>query len=234
MEQEQKITQAQRVPLILFSGGLDSTYLLFEALETTDVDILYVKGPQGDNKITCELNARENILEWLAQNRPFKVRNKDIIDISQATVTQDGKYRQILPWFFGALTIADSYKHSSVQIAYISSDGSSNHATTIGWAWDYLGSSTKNKKVDLAFPLIDVSKQDIMKRMPYELYKKIWVCEIPEKIENDVEPTVVWKHCGTCETCINKQTEEYKWSLKNQYDYVTLSENTLIQDNLKY
>lgn len=40
------IEEPKRLPLILFSGGLDSTTVLLDTLQRSNVDILYVIGRQ--------------------------------------------------------------------------------------------------------------------------------------------------------------------------------------------
>lgn len=66
-----------KVPLLLFSGGLDSTYLVSYMLaENGPVDILYVNGGQAPEKMRLELEARQrNIQFWSARLLQVELRN---------------------------------------------------------------------------------------------------------------------------------------------------------------
>ena len=206
-----------KCPLILFSGGLDSTYLLSERLKVTDVDILYVKGPQGSVKSKQELQAREKILKWMEKNRPFKVRTSYIEDISGIYIHHNQQFGQINSWFFSALNNCISHLHSSVEIAYVNGDDNNLMLPSIGYAWDHMQYVLFKDKTPLVFPLSLVSKQKILDSISVDLYKLTWVCELAAN-ESD---TVIdkYKPCGKCEACLTRKTEEYKYKIRNGHKF---------------
>lgn len=203
----QKLSSTGPVPLLLFSGGLDSTWLLANMLETTDVDILYVTGPQLGAKAVAEQAAQKRILAWVKKNRPYSVRN--VFDMQTGNGVPVGvqyRFAQVLPWFYAAMTHATADRHTRVIIAYVQGDGVARHLTELRWAWDYLKVVVMERPVELTFPLQDCSKADLIDTIPADLYKLIWFCETPVKR----------KQCGFCTPCITHKVERLRLELTKQ------------------
>lgn len=98
-----KIPEGKR-PLVLWSGGMDSSYLVMTYLERgIDIDFLYVKGPQGSNKIDQELEAIRKMREVF--NKKFKgcIYNWYEVDVSNIRANSNHKLAQAYVWMFAAL-----------------------------------------------------------------------------------------------------------------------------------
>lgn len=221
----------EKVPLVLFSGGLDSTYYLYKLLKETDVEILYIKGNQGDVKITAELKARENIIEWLSKKMKFKIRQSFIEDLSSASITRNYKFGQITPWLFGALNVVDSNIHSNVDISYVMKDDINEFIPNIKTAWDNLSYTIHSNPITLRFPLSLYKKQDILNDIPVKLYNLTWVCELPKATNVKYSDNIITveknvdggyrklRPCNNCSACISRKVEEYKYKLLNKRSF---------------
>lgn len=185
--------EVKKPPLILFSGGLDSTYLLWQRLQTTNVEVLYIRGPQGEDKTEMEDKARERIREWLCTKgkTPYSILKTYDVEMPHGDQSQDNTFSQLLPWFYAALNKSTGYRHSCVEMAYVMGDQISYFLNDIARAWDTLAWAIKGAPVELKFPLIMKHKHAMIKEMPTELYNLIWYCELPENKEA----------CGKCPAC---------------------------------
>jgi 7-cyano-7-deazaguanine synthase in queuosine biosynthesis len=206
---EKHVAMVDKIPLILFSGGLDSTYLLSETLRYAHADILYITASQHPDKVIAEQNAIFNILKYLRANRPYRVRKVYSLDISSLPVFADYSFGQVPPWLFGSLATVDSTLHSRVSISYVMGDQISLYLDTIEKAWNALSGCTKLVLVPIEFPLKLISKKKIMAELHPDLYKLTWVCETPVKIEK----TGKIKPCGKCDACVTRKLEEYRKTL---------------------
>lgn len=214
------MTESKKVPLILFSGGLDSTYLLQEQLEKGDVEVLYVEGRQSPAKVKAELRARENIIRVLEDITGNKViAQHEIKSIPEYTVQgygrrdpndMDWKFQQPYQWLLGALHAADGRRHSALMIAYVTGDQISPDLTKIQEAWNVMMSFTKQTPVPLEYPVVYHRKYQIVQRMYAKVYRHHWVCELPVVIYVDEEKSksrhlrdlTQYKACGKCEACL--------------------------------
>lgn len=196
------------VPLVLFSGGLDSTYLLSQLLMETEVEVLYVRGPQGHDKERMEDLARSNILDWMAEHRPYRVREINSFRLPIGMVTNDDvAFQQVLPWLYAALCTVNGKRHSKVVISYVLGDQISQELGNLQAAWTSLVAATHHRGAPLEFPLSYVSKQTILEELPESLYEHVWYCELPD----DGLP------CGKCPACITHESELHKRALKNAF-----------------
>jgi 7-cyano-7-deazaguanine synthase in queuosine biosynthesis len=209
---EQVSNEKKKRPLLLFSGGLDSTCMLGQQLEYGDVDTLYVRGPQGRQKAAAELRARKHIFEWFAKNSEHQVRTDYVVDLEKFGLPIGYRYGQALAWFTAAMNTCDSLEHSKVMIGYGQGDQIIPMLGHLSAAWDALAVVVKEKAVGLHFPVMELSKLEMLKQMPTDLYELTWVCEYPD---TSGQP------CLRCLTCITRAGEEYKLGLIN---YTTIQQ----------
>lgn len=205
-------------PLLLFSGGLDSTYLLWSTLseDKQAVDLIYINGNQGRHKTAAELKARGLIIDWLKENVPdcppiyeLSVRSK--IDMSR----EQNTFKQALPWFVGAMEVVDPDTHTQVNIAYVSGDQISSMLDNLSYSWNYMWPVCKGSSlVPLNFPLRHFTKAIILDRIPKELYKLTWVCETPTADTHDLQTdTYTYVACNKCAACTTRKVESYRYTL---------------------
>jgi 7-cyano-7-deazaguanine synthase in queuosine biosynthesis len=196
-----------QVPLILFSGGLDSTYLLNFRLKHAPADTLYVSGGQHPLKIEAETKASAKILKLIEADQPYKVRNRLTLDsLSFAGAPATG-FTQAPAWLFAALYHADPEVHNAVDIAYVMGDEITGCIHQLERAWEALWSVGKQGPlVPLQFPLKMHRKAQFLQELPQKILDEVWVCEVPTK------PGKTIKACGQCAACVRSFHE---WSRFN-------------------
>ena len=222
-------------PLVLLSGGLDSTYLLYSHMKKKEsVDYIYICGGQGKRKINCERETSDHIVRWLHANRgegethhcrEANAGYNDLEGFSFADA-KDVSWSQPIAWMLGAMMKAESARHSCVEIAYVMGDEALQLIESMETAWNALWKICKQGEVvPLKFPLRVTSKVRILEEMPGELYALTWVCETPNFTHLKGSSP-----CGRCRACETRLVEEYRYKLRNGRD---LSEQHQIEAEKK-
>lgn len=215
---------ANKRPLVLFSGGLDSTYRMWQHTKAgTKVDYLYIQGGQGETKATVEQASVDRIIDWL-----FRSTGEEFVHHSKSyganSIVRFGNspsvsWAQAIPWLISALEKADPDKHSVVEISYVMGDEILSQIENFRIAWKAMWSISKQGEfVPLEFPLVTTSKQKILKEMPPKLYELTWVCEKPIlNIFDGVNNCVDQGRSGgfMCNACETRLTELYRYELRN-------------------
>ncbi|MNQ21284.1 hypothetical protein D3C85_343960 [compost metagenome] len=213
-------------PLVLFSGGLDSTFnMLRHTLEGVSVDYVYIDGGQGKNKVNSEEATIDRILTALHEHARRKEKSVyhrfSTHPLSKVNFcnTPSAGWRQPIPWLVSALEVVDPEKHSVVEVSYVQGDEIISRIPELKAAWAAMWAITKiGELVPLEFPLKDISKQAILCQMPAELYHLTWVCELP------IMQTFAWpkscieygrSHNARCRACETRLVELYRFELRN-------------------
>lgn len=190
-------------PLVLWSGGLDSTFLMWHLLQTSDVDYTYIVGGQRLAKQDREDQARKAALKYFHEHAPFKANYVD--PKVEANISNMGQLTWSQPalWLIGALGAVDHTQHSSVQAAYVLGDEILAMQEFLQQTWYGLQGLSKQGMVPLYLPLRMMSKYYILNMIPKALYDCVWYCETPD----DDEP------CGRCMSCITHLVELHRLTL---------------------
>lgn len=194
----------EKCPLILFSGGLDSTALLYRQLQRGPCDVMYADGGQHPAKIASELLAREKIITYLNKTCPYKVRNDYRAPHITFAQSPDNRYSQPAAWIFAALSVIDPDLHTELRIGYVYDDGGfCRWLPNIESAWHNLQSFSRwRDPLPVVWPLIDVEKYQLLGEIDPELINMIWICEQPKTKEGGG-----YTQCGECRPCrMAKQT----------------------------
>jgi hypothetical protein len=244
------------VPLVLYSGGMDSTLMLYLNLMTQSVDTLYVycNGPEG--RVMKEMEAREKATAWfeLPKNQE-KLKGRVLRDHSvnlNETLVKVKKYRLIQPlaWLIAGLMAFDKDRHSEIQIGYIIGDTAPIKSQELKTFWKnayaLMHWCDPEDAPPVRFPLIEheYSKDRVLDDLPLELADRVWVCEVPRLNENGT-----YRYCKRCASCLTQVSalDNYKrrhgwdygaWVLHNRRQFVeeiSLSEDTIFkkQENPK-
>lgn len=221
---------AQKIPLILYSGGLDSTALVHERIDKTDVDLLTIvsEGVNRKNHRLAEEKARENYKEAVAfwKNEgsvKHGIRSHKVVKIPYAFVLHE--FAQLPIWFTTAFMHVDKTRHSCVEMAYVTGDQFSYHAKDVQKAWDLLWTACnpRSEPVPLKFPFLQQlwGKEKIIENWGTEYSGFFWYCENPIKAPDKFHV------CGKCPSCGRmsfssiheealKQTKQYLTSLEKE------------------
>lgn len=240
-------------PLVLFSGGLDSTFLLWDLMvnQKTDVDIIYAEGHQADLKTLKEKEQRKLIIARLQElsgrmvigryEVPHIVPNEAGRAAGYSTVASIG-HIQSLAWFLSAFYTVIPEIHSTVQIAYVMGDTIIGQLYYMQQAWNNLRKFSCKGETNLIFPLQDICKAHILNNLPAELIELCWVCETPLLKDGEI---VACNKCTPCrrhamELALKKHPPElmlretskhydaYKQGLKNVEDYRDDSDKVIL------
>ena len=174
--------------LIQLSGGIDSAFILWwwlvnhpdEYCVVNHINIIHY-----ENRSKKESEAVDRILRWLDSqglknyfylentfdygNIPSVVYDVEICGFVSGIILHNSRWESINKVFFpiyGHETQREKTRRRVMKL-------------------------TSKRKVECIYPLIGLSKTDVMKMMPYELLKLCWYCRVP--INN--------QPCGNCHTC---------------------------------
>lgn len=201
-------------PLLLFTGGLDSTYMLTGQLEQNEVDVFYCVSPNiTPEKQIKEKEQRAKIIKWANQHCRFKVRNDIIVETNNSHIAGFDKLAQPAMWLYAALG-AYSEETSAIWIGYVNGDDVCQFVDKLKTAWDNLSHISRQHQVPLEFPLLQYRKEYLMKNMPKELIDLTWSCEMPVRKSVRGKDKIV--KCGQCVPCITRETVEFKFNRMNE------------------
>lgn len=208
--------RSDKRPLIFFSGGLDSTALLYERLKTTNVDVAYANGNQHPIKAHVERECRRKIITAIEAESSFRVIERlDIPAIGRtdryALESMSGtmgiigfRGPQQMAWFLAALWAVNLEEHSCVEIGIVMGDSSAHVSSDFSQAWCHLIRVCKADAFDLGdriprlcFPLLNRTKKEIYQSLPSEIRDLTWTCESPRWITGKGPEA-----CGQCAPCI--------------------------------
>jgi 7-cyano-7-deazaguanine synthase in queuosine biosynthesis len=185
---------------VLWSGGLDSTYLIYSNLRNGNmVDAFYVEVKNNSTKTKKELKAIETISEYFKTKFPGCFTHSIVSSIEVFLFDKNVVLSQVPMWIFSSLWATKDYTNTDqVEIAYVMNDDAISFLEDIKNAYSSFFPFME-KNIPIAFPLSKVKKEEILKFIPEELLKSISVCEGED--EN--------RFCGKCHSCAR-----LKYSLK--------------------
>lgn len=197
----------KKVPLILFSGGMDSTTLLFRH---PHADTLSVDFGNSWSKTAHEKEAQLHIRDYIDRC------NSDVDGYRQGKSFRDSYHvtadfhpnalNQMPVWFMKVFEHAKADRHSEVMIGICPGDDSVSSVWSLQAAWDNLWHATRifsyDERPKMSFPVLHSSKAAQMRELPDDLIKLTWSCEDPYNKSG--------KECGKCKPCITKFTELIK------------------------
>lgn len=184
--------------LVFWSGGLDSTYLVYKLLnEGHHVSSAYIEISNNANKVKREKSAiqqilnsytfqnlKQNHIHWgesLTINLTMHAGNNTIIALVY------------IPIFLTAYTFLSSKEIDYCAIGYVLNDCAISYIPDIKNVAEALnGLAIEDSKFPpLVFPLIKKSKQEIYNELPWDVKQYTTCCE--NKLEQD--------DCGECIPC---------------------------------
>lgn len=210
---------------VMFSGGLDSTYLVWKNLRRGHfVNLYYVEIENNDTKAKKEKEQIEKLWKAFDDAYPGMVGSMCVIMNIKVLETFDPSYVLVQPpvWVYALSWI--QHRVDEVQIAYVSGDDAIRFIPSIQNLYKaYGGFMVDNFKMKpLKFPLIKISKEKMMAELPRKFAEHVWSCE-PQYYDMDaIHP------CGTCVPC-----KKYK-SLKAVLDKKIIDKFPNIYKNIMY
>ena len=194
--------------VIMLSGGLDSTYLLFQQLRDT-TSIIHIHHVQvrkcggTQNQWRAENYTIPKIIKWMKNNFP----NKRI----EFTTSRFEYFNQYWPgwdttyYTIIALEVAKSIYaqniYSNIKIALGIEKNITRDPLLGQRVNEYMEvfnaiTSRMVNKPQFIKPIVHLTKMDFIKDMPKELKNLTWSCRVPQKVGGEFIP------CGRCHSCL--------------------------------
>lgn len=214
----------KKVPLILFSGGMDSTYLVQWFLGYSDVDTLFVECDPHPLKIQKEREARAKLFRLFEKYYSFKVLHDYEHTLTGVYSThQKLNGRQQISWLTAALAVFDEQRHHSVALGYVSGDQAPAFRQYYEAFWRAGWTMTRgvlSEPPPLHFPILNhnCTKYDVVDCIDKRLVTSTWVCETPESIGEGAHKTI--KACQQCRPCRLLRHTVSDWEADHKQKYM--------------
>ena len=196
----------------MWSGGIDSTYILAKMLLETENNIFahHVSLVNCENRARAEEEAVNKLCKKLSKIRDFKLTRNLIDDSKMPTIVYD-----MARVCFEAGSVSKAWYHYDFPIT-LDEWTIGTHKAEGHWQerWDIIEPAVRaaewspNRERPIKFKLHDlVTKQEEMSYLAkHDLLDDCWYCRTPVKIIGDS----VYTPCGKCKTCeeVNKAKKE--------------------------
>lgn len=199
---------------LLFTGGLDSTYILYMLAESRkyDVTLYYSEIKNNIIKTKMELQSIERIMTYFKNN----YKNMDLELIVNSVEVSSYNSLTIFPQLpVHLLTLLYANKNlESLYIGYTMNDDFVSYINDLERTWETLKNfMPDDNKPNLVFPLLKIPKYQMIDNLSLDLLKLLRSCENPIELDNDFQP------CGSCTVC-------------RRYNYIKSSSMCNVPDNL--
>lgn len=183
--------------LLFWSGGLDSTFLLYHLLSTTEyiIDTCYVEIENNDFKTKRELLARERI-KYIFKNNMRSFNDLGTISkIFVSNVNCVSSFHQIPTFIYTSVMCANDY--DEIALSYVMNDDAISYLDEIKQVFNsfkLIGYKGDNLFPTIIFPLSKWKKYDISLNMSsYQNYREVF-------------DAITWcesttDNCGVCAPC---------------------------------
>ena len=211
---------------ILFSGGLDSTYLVWKNLKDGNtVFPIYIEISNNKVKTIMEKNRIELLHKRFAEefNVDKSYYDCPLKDIQYAltvdvTANEESLYfKQVPIWILGVL-FSQGLEVSEIQIGYVGNDDAISYLKDIQKIYKSYQAMSEPLK-PLVFPLVKERKYDIAKELPYIYRELIFSCEDARIIGSEEAELVEYEPCCNCTPCRTIiATDYYSLGFPNIYE----------------
>lgn len=212
--------------LIPWSGGVDSTYLIYKNLEEGNkVKTFSVLLNNNIDQRDREKNARKVLSEYFVEKYP----DRFIPSIEGELLVSSGINMVLCQppiWILFSHYTADLYDVDEIQIAYVMNDDAISYLDDVKNLYNAYSPFRSNFRAKLEFPLIKMKKYQIMDALPEHLMKNISYCEGFYQILGSDK--VVNKNCP-CVSC-----ERHKNELKmSRHYYLDINNKDIIEKKVE-
>lgn len=207
--------------LLFFTGGLDSTYLLWKNLELGNtVTPVYVEIENNKNKTQIELQQTKFIWSLLKDDHGDKLKPIEFDHKIRVNGAGAVAMPQVPLWVTFAL-YAQNDQHDEVHVGYVQDDAATGSYLKDIEKMYYSFLPVTHGLAKLVFPLRKKAKYHMIHELPEELFNAIITCEDPVikpyKISNafkygewkEDQEYRFWKPCGYCEMCKKIKANNY-------------------------
>jgi len=177
---------------VLWSGGVDSTLLIWNLLEKGEpVTAFYVRVHNNKEKDEAEFEAVQALTYEFKTKYPGLFLAEETAAIEVATYDRNG-FVQPQIWVFAASFVVSRSRFKALQIGYVMGDQMISYLDDLRTLWKSLCLfSYSEEPVPLEFPLWRTDKRTMRDALPKHLRELTVFCEYPNRK----------KPCGRCSKC---------------------------------
>jgi len=206
--------------LVLFSGGLDSTYLIWKNLKDGNiVTPVYIEIKNNETKSILEKNRIELLYKEFKKEFKESIL-RDIIYAVNVSVSayEDSLYfKQVPIWLFGMMFL-QSTNVDEIQIGYVSNDDAISYLSDIQKIYKSYQVICEPMK-PLKFPLTKMKKYQMAKELPEQYLKLIISCENAKIIGSKDAEFIEYEPCCECVPCKGIIASDYYMTYKFPKNY---------------
>ena len=186
---------------VLFSGGLDSTYLVWKNLtDGNEVQPVYVEIENNKTKTILEKNRTKLLVREFEKEFPLKIREvKHILKVN-VDAQEDSLYFKQVPVWMLAIVFAQDLNVDEIQIGYVANDDAIGYLQDIQNAYKAYEPLMRYLK-PLAFPLSKKPKFEMARELPENYRKFIFSCEYATIIGSETAEFIEYEPCCDCIPC---------------------------------
>jgi len=189
---------------LLFSGGLDSTYLLYKNLKDGNrVTPIFVEIKNNGDKVALEKNRIELIYKVLKREFNHLLRPIHYSLVLNVEAREDSLYFKQMPIWMLALLYSQECG-SEIQIGYTTNDDAIPYLDDIRKIYRSY-EAISDKLIPITFPLLKIPKFQMFKELPYALQSLIVSCEEPRitniNVKDGEDVIIEYEPCCECAAC---------------------------------
>jgi len=203
--------------LIPYSGGLDSTYLVWKNLnEGNNVTVVYYEIENNKDKVILEKIHRNKIINLLEEKFPNQLTNERYFDykIYARGIVNNYSLIQVPIWMLGGF-LSVNKKFDEIQMGYVMNDDALSYLEEIKVLYKAFQPFSNDVLPEITFPIIKKHKREMFEELPRDILTYVWSCENPKVSDNENE--VVYETCGDCVVC-QKYKEKISYKETNLFD----------------
>lgn len=183
------VNAKQKKVLLTWSGGLDSTFMIFDYLRRGyHVDVVYARFKNSYGKTAREEKAIDAMFTQYFSN--FNVKRVNTIEVSLGSFTQSLCLTQVPSWLLALISSVDQ-SHDEVALGYVMNDDAVSFLDDIRTVWNSYQGLMHYPLPPLVFPLIKKQKNYIYRELPEVLRANVMWCESGDEADK----------CGMCRPC---------------------------------
>lgn len=199
--------------IVNLSGGVDSTYLLYEYLsQKKDLIVHHCDMINGEGRYLAEKSATRKVLNWLEQNNLSTFKYYETV-FDYGNLPYILKDIEVIAVFTSALLRAPIFHHiKEIAVSANSSDESNNPNDISVISRKAIIDALKPPFVEaeLTFPIIHISKSEMVRTLPKDLLELTWFCRRPVYFNaeglkvghRDKDNAVYAETCKACVPCV--------------------------------
>ena len=193
---------------VLFSSGLDSTYLMYKNLEDgNNVLPIYAQILNNENKTKIEKQNVKMLYHLFHEKYSNQIERPLFVSEVNIHGSHDLMFKQLPIWIFSILYLPFS-EIDEIQIAYVMNDDAISYIDDIKKLFRAHKFLHRCKQPKLVFPLTKIDKGTMMDRLPDNYKQYMTSCECPELLpyhmkvnKPSIEKLQYYRPCGNCVPC---------------------------------